>query len=234
MLARQVVAEKLSATRGSLPAGIDPVMAPASSIMGEIMFVGLTGAQDVTGGELRDAAEWLVRRRLLGVPGIAQVVPIGGDVKQVEIVLAPDRLMQHRVGAAHVLDALEKMSASAPGGFYVGGSGGVPDSRHRPDRVARRAEAHGGRRARRRPDPARGRRRRSLRRAIRRGEAALDGKHGVVLKVQKQPQANTLELTGRVDAALDDIATVAAARHDRSTARAFGRPTSSASRSTTS
>jgi Cu/Ag efflux pump CusA len=68
------------------------VLAPASSIMGEIMFVGRPGrAGDVDDGELRDIAEWSVRRRLLAVPGIAQVVPIGGAVRQVEVVLDPTR-----------------------------------------------------------------------------------------------------------------------------------------------
>jgi Cu/Ag efflux pump CusA len=65
------------------------VLAPASSIMGEIMFVGVTGTDDVDDVSLRDTAEWVVRRRLLGLPGIAQVVPIGGAVKQVEVVLCP-------------------------------------------------------------------------------------------------------------------------------------------------
>jgi Cu(I)/Ag(I) efflux system membrane protein CusA/SilA len=206
VLARQIVAEKLAAARSSLPAGIEPVMAPASSIMGEIMFVGLTGQDGTTGTELRDAAEWLVRRRLLGLPGIAQVVPIGGDIKVIEVVLAPDRMMQHRIGATQVLEVLETMSESAPGGFYVAGQEeyliravgriGSLDELKRTvvgeregvaillDDVADVQEGT----------------------AIRRGEAALDGKHGVVMKVQKQPQANTLEVTGRLDAALDDIA----------------------------
>src|SRR6187551_830243 len=94
LVARQVVAEKLTASRSSLPPDIEPLMAPASSIMGEIMFVGLTGKDGVSGVELRDAAEWIVRRRLLGLPGIAQVVPIGGGVKQVEIVLSPEKLTE--------------------------------------------------------------------------------------------------------------------------------------------
>jgi CzcA family heavy metal efflux pump len=206
LVARQVVAEKLAGSRSSLPGNVEPVMAPASSIMGEIMFVGLTGEQGITGVQLRDSAEWLIRRRLLGLPGIAQVVPIGGDVKQVEIVLSPEKLMQNRVGAEQVLEALEGISESTPGGFHVAGqeeylirgvgrlsslealgrtlirdAGGVPITL---DDVA---EVRFGE-------------------AIRRGEAALDGKHAVVLKVQKQPQANTLELTQRLDVALDDIA----------------------------
>jgi copper/silver efflux system protein len=204
--ARQVVAEKLSAARTSLPPGIDPVMAPASSIMGEIMFVGLTGKDGVTGVELRDTAEWVVRRRLLGMPGIAQVVPIGGGVKQVEIVLSPERLMQHRIGATQVLEALEGVSESTAGGFQVAGQEeylirGIGRVRSL-DELGRTVVRVEDNVATTLADVA------DLRfgEAIRRGEAALDGRHGVVLKVQKQPQANTLELTRRLDAALDDIA----------------------------
>jgi CzcA family heavy metal efflux pump len=205
MLARQVVSEKLSAARSSLPPGIAPDMAPASSIMGEIMFVGLAGKEGVSEVALRDTAEWVVRRRLLGMPGIAQVVPIGGGVKQLEIVLSPERLMQYAVGTTQVLEALEGVSESTPGGFHVAGPEehlirGVGRVRsldelgrtviHERDGVpttlADVAEVRFGE-------------------APRRGEAALDGKHAVVLKVQKQPQANTLELTERVDKALDDI-----------------------------
>jgi Cu/Ag efflux pump CusA len=206
LVARQVVAEKLTASRSSLPPNVEPVMAPASSIIGEIMFVGLTGKDGVTGVELRDTAEWTVRRRLLGLPGIAQVVPIGGDVKQVEIVLSPDKLTQHRIGAEQVLQSLDGISESTPGGFYVAGQEeyvirgvgrlrsldalgqtAIRDRDGVSTTLADVAELRFGE-------------------APRRGEAALDGKHGVVLKVQKQPQANTLELTKRLDLALDDIA----------------------------
>jgi copper/silver efflux system protein len=206
LVARQVVAEKLAAARPSLPRGLDPVMAPASSIMGEIMFVGLTGAEGVSDVELRDVAEWQVRRRLLGLPGIAQVVPMGGAIKQVEVVLSPDKLMAHRLGVSAVLDALEGASESSPGGFYVGGAeeylirgvGRIGSLEALSNTAIGRvdgvplllsdvAEIRWGQ-------------------ALRRGEAALDGKHAVVLKVQKQPQANTLEITQRLDRALDEIA----------------------------
>lgn len=206
LVARQVVAEKLAAARSSLPTNIAPVMAPASSIMGEIMFVGVTGEPSVTGVELRDTAEWQVRRRLLGVPGIAQVVPIGGDVKQLEIVLSPAKLMQNRVGTKQVLEALEDVSESTPGGFYVAGS-----EEYLIRGVGRLTSLEAlGRTVIREHDgvPITLDDVADLRfgETIRRGEAALDGKHAVVLKVQKQPQANTLEVTERLDAALDQIA----------------------------
>jgi CzcA family heavy metal efflux pump len=207
LVARQVVTEKLAATRSALPAGVEPLMAPASSIMGEIMFVGLTAEDGVSDGALRDAAEWLVRRRLLGVSGVAQVVPIGGAIQQVQVELQPERLMLNRVGTDQVLRALDGVTESTPGGFYVAGQQEylirgvgrvaslealgrtvVGEREGVPILLDDVATVHLGE-------------------ATRRGEAAVDGKHAVVLKVQKQPQANTLELTARVDQALDELAT---------------------------
>ncbi|MEW5851129.1 MAG: efflux RND transporter permease subunit [Myxococcota bacterium] len=206
LVARQVVSEKLSAARSSLPASVEPVMAPMSSIMGEIMFVGLTGREGVSSRELRDAAEWVVRRRLLGVPGIAQVVPIGGDVKQIHVVLDPHRLMQHGVGVGQVEQVLREALENTPGGFYAAGAqeyliraiGRVPslealgrivvDEREGvPLLLENVATVQVGE-------------------TIRRGAAAVDGQPAVVMKVQKQPQANTLELTARVDEVLSDLA----------------------------
>ncbi len=204
-LARQVVAEKLAAVRDALPRGVEPVMAPASSIMGEIMFVGVTGGEGIDDVALRDTAEWVVRRRLLGIPGIAQVVPIGGAIKQVEVVISPERLMEHGVGVRQVLEALDGVSEDAPGGFYVAGAEeylirgvgrigslealGATVVRERdgvPLTIADVAEVRFGEK-------------------VRRGQAALDGQHAVVMKVQKQPDANTLELTARLDAVLDEL-----------------------------
>jgi len=206
LTARQVVAEKLTAARSSLPPGVDPLMAPASSIMGEIMFIGLTGEDGVSGGDLRDAAEWVVRRRLLAVPGIAQVVPIGGALKRVDIALSPELLMHHRVGTEQVLLALQGVSGSAPGGFYVAGAQeyvirgvGRPSSL---DALGRTVVAERDGVPIQLADVATV----AMGEAVRRGEAAVGGRHGVVLKVQKQPQANTLALTDEVDRALDDIA----------------------------
>jgi copper/silver efflux system protein len=206
LVARQVVTEKLAAVRSSLPNAIEPVMAPASSIMGEIMFLGLTGEDGVSAVELRDTAEWLIRRRLLGLPGIAQVVPIGGSVKQVEIVLSPERLLVNKLGAASVLAALAGVSESTPGGFFVAeqeeylirGVGRLSSLDalektlvHQRDGVpillSDVADVRFGE-------------------TVRRGEAAVGAEHAVVLKVQKQPQANTLELTRRLDGVLDEIA----------------------------
>ncbi len=205
LVARQVVSEKLTNVRSSLPPGVDPLMAPASSIMGEIMFVGLVSDGSVKDGDLRDTAEWSVRRRLLGLPGVAQVVPIGGAIKQVQITLLPERLMQHRMASDDVLRALDGVSASTPGGFYVAGHqeylirgvGRISSLESLAKTVVGQTEGVSILL----DDVATV----AMGEAIRRGEAAVDGKHAVVLKVQKQPQANTIELTARMDRALDEI-----------------------------
>ena len=204
--ARQIVSERLAVTVRTLPEGVEPVMSPASSIMGEVMFAGLVGEEGVSPAAVRNTAEWDVRRRLMSVPGIAQVVPIGGEVARVEILLDPDRLMQHGVATTDVIDALEHVSETRSGGFIVAGAQeylvravGRPNTLEEmativvarkddvPIRLGDVADVKFGA-------------------AIRRGAAAVDGQPAVVLKIQKQPLANTLEVTAAVDDALDDVA----------------------------
>src|SRR5215210_1792887 len=102
--ARQVVGEKLTLVAGGLPPEVEkPVLAPISSIMGEILFLSLTSDRH-SGIELRTAADTLLRRRLLSVPGVSQVIPIGGGVKQYQVVLSPAKLKAYQVDVAQVAD----------------------------------------------------------------------------------------------------------------------------------
>jgi CzcA family heavy metal efflux pump len=204
-VARQVVAERLSVARGALPSGVEPTLAPASSILGEIMFVGLLGTPETSERDLRDVAETLVRRRLLAVSGMAQVVPIGGSVKQLHITLQPQRLMTLGVGAEQVLQSLRQASDTTSGGVYVAGAQEylirgvgrfastesigatvVAERDGVPVRVADVADVGFGE-------------------ELRRGKAAVDGRNAVVLKLQKQPSADSVALTARVDRALDEV-----------------------------
>ncbi len=203
--ARQTVTEKLATARSALPDGVDPVLAPASSVMGEIMFVGVETDGTVDEGELREIAEWTVRRRLLAVEGIAQVVPIGGAVRRVEVVIDPAALVEHRLALDDVLELLRGAMGSAPGGFVSAGSQeylvrGVGQPRSLDDirriRVAERAGV---------PLTVGDIATVQLGDGPRRGDAAVGGRRAVVLKVSKQPQTNTLAVTARVDEAMDEL-----------------------------
>ena len=202
--ARQVVSEKLQTVANALPTGISaPVLAPVSSVMGEIMMIGLTGPQSPE--ELRTVADWTIRRRLLAVPGVAQVIPIGGAVKQYQVMADPARMLATGVTLEEVVRAARGSNANASGGVYmdkgqeyvirgigrvqsvedIGKSvvavrGGVPVL------LSQVADVRVG------PAP-------------RFGDGSVNAKPGVVLAVQKQPGANTLELTARIERELSDV-----------------------------
>ena len=202
--ARQIVSEKLQTVATGLPAGISaPVLAPVSSVMGEIMMIGLTGPQPPQ--ELRSVADWTIRRRLLAVSGVAQVVPIGGEVKQYQVLADPVRMLATGVTLEEVLRAAAGSNENASGGVYmdrgqeyvirgigrvqraediaqtvVAVRGGVPVL------LGQVADVEAGA-------------------APSYGEGSVNAEPGVVLAVQKQPGANTLELTERIEAELADI-----------------------------
>ena len=203
--ARQVVAEKVQLVAPALPPELDPpVLAPVTSIMGEIMFVGLTSTT-VDPRTLRTIADRDLRRRLMAVPGVAQVVPIGGAVQQFQVVVRPADLAAHGVSVDDVVTAVAAANENTSAGFYeqggqehliygIGRAGGVddialavirPDDRA-PVRVLDVADVVVGD-------------------AFRRGDAAVNGEPGVVLTVQKQVGANTLALTAAIEAVLDDV-----------------------------
>ena len=119
--ARQTVTEKLTAVVASLPDDVDPpVLAPTSSIMGEIMFVALE-SDDHTPLELRTTAEILVRRRLLATPGVSQVTVIGGERRQFEVLVDPERLADYGIALSAVEAALRGANRNTSAGFRVAG-----------------------------------------------------------------------------------------------------------------
>ena len=203
--ARQIVAEKLQLAQAALPPDVDrPVLAPVSSIMGEIMFIALTSDRH-SPLELKTAADWVVRRRLLAVPGVSQVIPTGGDTKQYQVLLRPDRLSAYALGVNEVVHALRETNENTSAGFYVDGGEeylihGVGRV-HRPEDIAETVVAM------RDGEPVLVRQLADVRigPALKRGEGSHDARPAVVIGIQKQPGANTLELTGRLDGVLDEI-----------------------------
>ncbi|MBI2186576.1 MAG: efflux RND transporter permease subunit [Acidobacteria bacterium] len=202
-LARQVVAEKLTLVAGSLPPQVErPILAPISSIMGEILFFAISSEQDdpLT---LRTIADTLVRRRLLAVPGVSQVTPIGGAERQFQVVAHPDRLRANNITVDELLDAVRGASENTSAGIYMEGPqeyvlqtiGRV----RTPDEIADSVVSLRGDRpvlVRNLADVREGA-------ALKRGEGSRNGRPAVIVGVLKQPGANTVELTARLDRELD-------------------------------
>jgi len=204
-MARQLVSEKLTLVGGTLPPQVhQPVLAPVSSIMGEILFFAISSDQDdpLT---LRTIADTTVRRRLLAVPGVSQVTPIGGAERQFQVVAHPDALRANNVTLTELLDAARGASENTSAGVYTEGAqeyvleaiGRVRS----PQEIGETVVALRGDRSVLVRDVA------DVREgaAFKRGEGSRSGKPAVIVGVQKQPGANTIEVTGRLDRALDTL-----------------------------
>jgi CzcA family heavy metal efflux pump len=204
-VARQIVTEKLQTVARQIPGDIaPPTLAPVSSIMGEILFVGLTSSRHEP-VEVREAAEWLVRKRLLAVGGVAQVVPTGGARQQIQVLVEPERMLRHQVSLDEVIRALEESNQNATGGFVARGA---------QERLVRAVgRVRSPQELEQTVVALRGAAPVLLRQVadvvvgpgIRRGEGSASARPAVVMGILKQPGANTLELTRRVDQALADI-----------------------------
>ena len=203
--ARQVVSEKLSLVVNDLPPEVErPILAPISSIMGEVLFLSLSSDRH-TPLELRTTGETVVRRRLLSVPGVSQITPIGGDHKQYQVVLAPERLRDQGVSLEQVVHALQTSNENVSAGFMTAGGSellvighgrvrSLEDIRRTvvstkndiPVMVGDLGEIKVGA-------------------APKRGEGSANARPAVLFGVQKQPNANTLTLTAELDGVLDNI-----------------------------
>ena len=216
---RQQIAERLNLVREQLPPGITPQMGPISSIMGEIALIAIPlqgdGALAVTGREAeqagsaamaaREYADWVMRPRLLTVPGIAQVIPIGGELRQYRVTPDPAKLMALGITLDRLKDAIRDFSHNTAGGFVdaggreylirnLGQSTRLDDLARLPVAVKNgqpvllRQVAEVGFAA-----------------AIKRGDAGYAGKPAVILSVQKQPGTDTVKLTREVERALAEL-----------------------------
>ncbi|MCP3978494.1 MAG: efflux RND transporter permease subunit [bacterium] len=203
--ARQTVNEKLTLVSGSLPDTVEPpVLAPISSIMGEILFLALESGEHST-LELRSTADTFLRRRILAVTGVSQVTTIGGAERQYQVLLTPDRLDAYRVTLGEVESALEQANRNTSAGFRVsGGQEYLILGIGRPETVEQVGQtvvtSRDGR-----PVLVRDLGRVAVGPALRRGEGSYNGRRSVILGIQKQPGTNTLELTRRLEATIDEL-----------------------------
>ncbi|MEO5341590.1 MAG: efflux RND transporter permease subunit [Magnetococcus sp. MYC-9] len=203
---RQMVAEKLTTVAESLPRNVLPAMGPVSSIMGEILLIGLSRQDDsVSPMALRTLADWSLRPQLMSIPGVAQVIPIGGEVKQYQVLLSPARLQAAGVGFEEIEKALDGFAKNTTGGFLdqrgqeflirtMGQTTNLEDLKrtvvaNRKEAVVtleQVAEVRVGA-------------------GVKRGDASIDGQAAVILAVQKQPGAHTISLTRRIEQLLADL-----------------------------
>ena len=203
--ARQTVTEKLSLASAALPDGVDPpVLAPLSSIMGEIMFVALeSDTHDPL--DLRTTAEVLVRRRLLAAHGVSQVTVIGGERRQFEVLVDPARLSDYALSLTAVEEALRRANRNTSAGFrQTGGQEYLIQGVGRLTGVAEIGatviDARGTGPI--RVDDVAGVR---VGAAPKRGDGSRNGRPAVILGIQRQPGVNTLALTRELDVVLDQI-----------------------------
>jgi CzcA family heavy metal efflux pump len=204
-IARQLVAEKLALVAGTLPPQVErPALAPISSIMGEILFFALS-SDDVDPLTMRTVADTVVRRRLLAVPGVSQVTPIGGAERQYQVIAHPEALRANDVSLTELLDAVRASSENASAGIYTDGPqeyvlqaiGRV----RAPEDIGESVVAMRGVRSvlvRDVADVQEGA-------ALKRGEGSRNGKPSVIVGVLKQPGANTIDVTNRLDRELDAL-----------------------------
>ncbi|MFV8257830.1 efflux RND transporter permease subunit [Bdellovibrio bacteriovorus] len=205
---RQMVQEKIALAKEKLPKNISPTLGPISSIMGEIQFVGLSSPDNkVSGMDLRTLADWTLRPRLMSIPGVSQVISIGGGVRQYQILISAEKLQKLQLTMDEVEHNLSDVSQNSTGGFIdlngqeflIRNIGAVKEKEEimnsvvgmhlgRPVLVKEIADVVEG------PQ-------------TKRGDGSINGKPGVILSIQKQPGANTLELTEKIDEALKQFAT---------------------------
>ena len=205
-LNRQQVAERLALVREQLPPGVTPQMGPISSIMGEIILLALpVDPAKASPMQAREYADWVLRPRLLTLPGVAQVIPIGGEVKQYRVEPDTTRMLALGVTLDQIKTALQGFSANTSGGFLesqskeflirqLGRTAKLSDLQRvtvavnngQPIALSQVADVR-------------------LAAAIKRGDASFQGQPAVILAVQKQPAADTVKLTREIEAALAEL-----------------------------
>lgn len=201
-MARQLVSEKLQTVQ--LPNGITPVMGPISSIMGQIMMIGVS-SDTTSAAELRTLADFTIRRRLMSIKGISQVIPMGGERKQYQVLISSAKLKQFNLSVNDIDNALQSSNANTTGGFFnqygsevlirnIARANNLDDLKNTvvantdglPVLLSDVAEVKFGA-------------------AVKRGDASINAKPAVILTVEKQPGASTVDLTNEVEKAVAEL-----------------------------
>ena len=201
---RQLVAERLASVSAQLPAGVQPQMGPVSSIMGEIMLIAVSG-KTISPMELREIADFTIRPHLLTIPGVAQVIPIGGEVRQYRV--SPDLVAMQR------LDITPTMIEEAIRGFGTNAGGGFIDQHAREYLIRNIGRTTNLEDLRNLAVTVKGGQPIILRQVAtvdfaarsKRGDAGFQGEEAVIIGIQKQPDADTVAVTKAVEAELDKI-----------------------------
>jgi heavy-metal exporter, HME family len=204
--ARQMVSERLASMEEGLPTGVTAHMGPISSIMGEIMHVAIPiDVAKISPMAVREYADWVLRPRLMAIPGVAQVIAIGGEVRQYQVQPNTQRMAQLGISHEQLSAALRGYSSNTSGGFLelngreylirnLGRTAKLDDLRS----LAITAKAGQPILLRQIADV-------TFAPAIKRGDAGFEGKPAVILGIQKQPTADTIGLTRSIEAALVDM-----------------------------
>lgn len=204
---RQTVQEKLEQAKEKLPKGVSPVMGPISSIMGEIQLVGVSSSDpNMTPMQLRTIADWTLRPRLLSIPGIAQVISIGGGVRQFQILLSAEKIQKYQLSIEDVEHYLSDISKNTTGGFididqkeYLIRNIGV--TKNKEDILKSVVGIHLGK-----PILVRDIAVVEELPQTKRGDASVNARESVIISIQKQPGASTIDLTKEIQIALKELA----------------------------
>ena len=202
--ARQIVSEKMVTIEEALPDGVTPILAPQSSVMGEILFVGLQ-ADETSMMDLRTMAEWVVKPAILSTGGVSQVTIIGGDLKQYQVLVDPVKMAHYDITMHEMQEICQSMCVNSVGGvvrdfgneYALRGMGRTTDLEElgktyiktvndKPVVVSDVAEV-------------------VLGSAVKMGYASLNAEDAVILSISKQPNINTLEVTKNIERSLKEI-----------------------------
>lgn len=204
--ARQIVSEKLAVVKDALPSNVgNPTLGPQSSILGELMIIGLT-ADSTSLQDLRTLADWTIRPRLLSTGGVAQVTVLGGDIKEYQILLNPEKMKHYGIGLDEVINVTTEMNLNASGGvlyeygneyiirgvlstndIYALGKTVIKSTDDVPVLLENIAQVKVGNKA------------------PKLGLASVRGKAAVLITVTKQPATSTIELTDKLDRSLSEL-----------------------------